>query len=76
MIGLSSKFRKINNIEHNKGSKIYPQNQVILDSIMSSIPLKHKCLRKDIACSDTVFKFKTRLDKLLLPESYILEEIY
>ena len=23
---------------------IYPQNQVILDCIMSSIPLKHKCL--------------------------------
>ena len=32
------------NIEHNKGSKIYPQNQVILDSFMPSIPLKHKCL--------------------------------
>ena len=34
----------INGIEHNKGSKIYPQNQVILDCIMPSIPLKHKCL--------------------------------
>ena len=31
-------------MEHNKGCKIYPQNQVILDCIMSSIPLKHKCL--------------------------------
>ena len=30
--------------EHNKGSKIYPQNQVILDCITPSIPLKHKCL--------------------------------
>ena len=29
---------------HNKGSKIYPQNQVILNCIMSSIPLKCKCL--------------------------------
>ena len=35
---------EINEIEHNKGSKIYPQNEVILDCIMSSIPLKHKCL--------------------------------
>ena len=33
-----------NKIEHDKGSKIYPQNQVILDCIMPSIPLKHKCL--------------------------------
>ena len=40
---LTSKLGEINDIEHNKGSKIYPQNQVILDCIMSSIPLKHKC---------------------------------
>ena len=38
MIDLTSKLGEINNIEHNKGSKIYPQNQVILDCI------KHKCL--------------------------------
>ena len=44
MIDLTSKFGEIVNIEHNMGSKIYPQNQVILDCIMSSIPLKHKCL--------------------------------
>ena len=44
MIDLTSKLGEINDIEHNKGSKIYPQNQVILDGIMSSIPLKHKCL--------------------------------
>ena len=43
MIDLTSKLGEINNIEHNKGSKIYPQNQVILDCIMPSIPLKHKC---------------------------------
>ena len=43
MIKLTSKLGEFNNIEHNKGSKIYPQNQVILDCIMSSIPLKHKC---------------------------------
>ena len=39
----TSKLGEINNIEHNKGSKIYPQNQVILDCIMSMIALKHKC---------------------------------
>ena len=43
-INLTSKFGEINDIEHYKGSKIYPQNQVILDCIMPSIPLKHKCL--------------------------------
>ena len=44
MINLTSKLGEINEIEHNKGSKIYPQNQVILDSVMPSIPLMHKCL--------------------------------
>ena len=44
MIDLTSKFGEINGIEHNKGRNIYPQNQVILDCIMPSIPLKHKCL--------------------------------
>ena len=34
MIDLTSKLGEFNNIEHNKGSKIYPQNQVILDCIM------------------------------------------
>ena len=29
MIDLKSKLGEINDIEHNKGSKIYPQNQVI-----------------------------------------------
>ena len=38
------KLGEINDIEHNKGYKIYPQNQVILDCNLSSIPLKHKCL--------------------------------
>ena len=41
MIDLTAKLREINDIEHNKGSKIYTQNQVILDCIMPSIPLKH-----------------------------------
>ena len=36
---LNSNIGGINNIEHNKGSKIYPQNQVILDCIMPIIPL-------------------------------------
>ena len=41
MIDLTSKLGEINNIDdHNKGSKIYPQNQVILEYIMPSIPLK------------------------------------
>ena len=44
MIDLTSKLGEINDIEHNKGSKIYPQNQVSFDCIMSSIPLKHKRL--------------------------------
>ena len=43
MIDLTSKFGEINDIEH-KGSKIYPQDQVILDCTMPSIPHKHKCL--------------------------------
>ena len=44
MIDLTSKLGEINDIEHNKGSKIYPQKQFILDCIRLSIPLKHKCL--------------------------------
>ena len=31
MIDLTSKLGEINDIEHSKGSKLYPQNQVILD---------------------------------------------
>ena len=42
-IDLTSKLGEINNIEHNKGSKIIPKNKVILDCIMSIIPRKHKC---------------------------------
>ena len=41
---LKSKIGRNNDIDHNKRSKIYPQNQVILDYIMPTIPLKHKCL--------------------------------
>ena len=44
MINLTAKLGEINNIEHNKGSKIYPQNQFTLDCIMPTIPLKHKYL--------------------------------
>ena len=36
MINLTSKLGKINNIKHNIGGKIYPQNQVILDCFMPS----------------------------------------
>ena len=41
MIDITAKLGEINDIEHNKGSKIYPQNQVIVDCIMPIIPLKH-----------------------------------
>ena len=41
IIDLTSKLGEIKDIEHYKGSKIYTQNQVILDCIMPSIPLKH-----------------------------------
>ena len=44
MIDLTATLGEINDIEHSKGSKIYPQNQVILDCIMPTITLKHKCL--------------------------------
>ena len=44
MIDLTSKLGETNDIEHNKGTKIYPKNQVILDCILPTIPLKHKCL--------------------------------
>ena len=45
IIDLTSKLGEFNDIVHNKGSKIYPQNEfVILDCIMPSIPLKQKCL--------------------------------
>ena len=41
---LTAKLGEINDIEHNKCSKIYRQNQVILDCTMPTIPLKDKCL--------------------------------
>ena len=50
MTDLTSKLGEISDIEYNKGSKIYPQTQVILDCIMSSIPLKHKCLSIILIC--------------------------
>ena len=41
---LNIKLGEINNKEHNKGSKIFPQNQVILDCFMLRIAfIKHKC---------------------------------
>ena len=39
MIDLTSKLGEMKDIEHNKGSKIYSQNQVIIDCIMTGIPL-------------------------------------
>ena len=51
MIGLTAKLGEINDIEHNKGSKIYSQNQAILDCVMPSISLKHKCLYIILTCA-------------------------
>ena len=45
MIDLTAKLGEINDIEHNKGSKIYPQNQVYLDCMKPTILLMHRCLR-------------------------------
>ena len=44
MFDLTSKLGENYSIEHKKGCIIYPQNLVILDCIMPSIPHKHKCL--------------------------------
>ena len=44
MINLTTKLGETYDTEHNKDSKIYPQNQVIIDCIMPTIPLKHKCM--------------------------------
>ena len=45
MIDLTSKLGEINDIEHYKDSKILSsKSRCILDYIMPSIPLKHKCL--------------------------------
>ena len=39
---LTAKLGETNDIQHNKGSKVYPQNQVISDFIMPTIPLVFK----------------------------------
>ena len=44
VIDLTAKLGEINDIKHNKGSKLYPQNQVTLDCIMPTIPLNHTYL--------------------------------
>ena len=47
---------------------------------MDSFPIgyinRRNSLRKEIVSSDTVLKFKTRLDKFLMPDRYNLAEIY
>ena len=63
MNDLTSKLGEINDIEHNKGSKIYPGNQVILDCIMPSIPLKHKCLSIILIQVIVSHKYKWSLKK-------------
>ena len=44
MIDLTAKLGEMNGKEHNKVSKIYPQNHVILDCILPTIPHRHKWL--------------------------------
>ena len=39
MIDLTSQLGEINDTEHNKGSKIFPQNQVLLDCICQAYHL-------------------------------------
>ena len=63
MIDLISKLGEINDIEQDKGSKIYPHNQVILDCIMSSIPLKHKCLSIILIWVVVVVSMKSKKNK-------------
>ena len=41
IIDLMLKLGKINDIKHNNGSKVYPQNQVILDCFMPSTMFKY-----------------------------------
>ena len=48
MIELTVKLGEISDREHNKGSKIYPQNQIILDCIMPTISLYVIVMRKFI----------------------------
>ena len=64
MIDLTSKLGEINSIEH-KGSNIDTQNQVILDCIMPSIPLKHKCLS---TCSLTWLKTFCKIHRKIVNE--------
>ena len=67
MTDLSSKLGEMNDIEHNKGIKIYPQNQVFLDCIMPSIPLKHKCLSIGLTWVIIVVVSKTKNHFFFLP---------
>ena len=57
-IDLTAKLGEINNIEHNKCSKIYSQNQVILESIMptrgATIRQKAYCDMENLHCDTPV----------------------
>ena len=44
MIDLTAKLGEINDIEHNMGSKIFCQNQVILEMYYAKLLLMHICL--------------------------------
>ena len=64
MIDLTSKLGEIKGIEHNKGIKIYPHNQVILDCIMPSIPIKNKGLSIILIWVVVVVSKKSKKKKL------------
>ena len=63
MVDFTSKLGEINDIEHNEGTKIYSRNQVNLDCIMLSIPLKHKCLSITLIWVMVSHKYKWSLKR-------------
>ena len=67
MFALTSKLGEINGIEHNKGSKIYPQNQVILDCCMPSLPLAQVFkYHSDMGhCFSLVVSKKSKIKKMI-----------
>ena len=58
MIDLTSKLEEINDIEHNKGSKTYPQNQVILDLVLQISRLSEGSTGQIFATSRVIYQMK------------------
>ena len=60
MIDFTAKLGEINDIEHNKGSKIYPQNQVILDGmtrVSGGLKFTSDILSKQSKYCSEIFEF-------------------